>query len=352
MRSSRRRRSNFNPFVSLTDILFNLILVLIFVSALFAQDVNQKYAENQDFQNRISNLQLERNSLVDSVNALTGDLGVAEEREAALRDTNSTLEEQIGILVNNLDGAQIRQQELLKQISVIITDLNASQEDNAFLQEKLTVVIGDLDIAETESKLLEQEITLVLGEADNLREQVSELSRNNFLVVELEWLTESHDLDLHVVDPQGQRFYWNQASYPDATSRLTLDNRIGARPNKPGLEIWTARDVQLGTYRIEVGLWACNRGRDGGSYQRCSTDGLANVLLRHRDGDDLIAEIKLPIDGSYAAVNGQDFSLDESLFNKLLLVAEVEVFEDNGELRLEVKPASGLTSTRLATTQQ
>ena len=360
MRTSKsRRRSNFNPFISLTDILFNLILLLIFASALFAQDINQKYAENRDFQNRLASLQLERDSLIDNVNNLTSDLDDAAELEAALRDNNTTLEEQIGILVSNLDSAQVRQQELLKQISVIVGDLNDAQSENDFLNERITVVLGDLDIAEDANTLLEEEITIIRGSLEdaealtaNLQDEVSELSRNNFLVVELEWLTEPHDLDLHIVDPNGNRFYWDQASYPEATSRLTLDNRIGARPNKPGLEIWTAREVELGTYQIQVGLWGCGRGEGSGGYQVCTTDSISSILLRHRDGDDLIANVTIAADNSYAQISGQEFSLNENLFNQLFTVAEVIVTEENGKIELEVQPSEGLSSVRLATNEQ
>ncbi len=355
MRSSKlKKRSTFNPFISLTDVLFNLVLVLIFASAFFIQDINQKYNENEAFKNRLASLQLERDKLIDSVKNLNTELDDATALQDDLKNMNSSLEEQIGILVSNLDSAQAFQQALAERITVLLGNINDKDAKNKLLEEKITVIIGDLEIAETTNKLLEDKITLTLGSledaqqsATTLRSQVSELSRNNFLVIELEWQSERHDLDLHVTDPKGHRFFWNQATYPDESSRLTLDNRIGARPNKPGLEIWTARDIQPGTYRIEVGLWGCDRATEASGYKVCQTDGQASLLIRHRDGDDLIANITVPANQSYADINGSDFTLNESLFDRLLLVAEVNVYEENGEIRLEVKPANGLSSTRL-----
>ena len=355
MRSGKiKKRSSFNPFISLTDVLFNLVLVLIFASAFFIQDINQKYNENEAFRNRLASLQLERDELIDSVKDLNTELEDASALQEELEGINSSLEEQIGILVSNLDSAQAFQQALAERITVLLGEINDQDAQNKLLEERITVIIGDLEIAEDANRLLEDEITLTLGSleeaqetATTLRNQVSELSRNNFLVVELEWLTESHDLDLHVTDPNGNRFFWNQATYPEESSRLTLDNRIGARPNKPGLEIWTARDIQTGTYRIEVGLWGCDRATEVSGYSVCQTDGQASLLIRHRDGDDLIANINIPANQSYANINGTEFTLNEALFDRLRLVAEVNVYEENGELRLEVSPASGLTSTRL-----
>lgn len=353
-----RKHSSFNPFISLTDVLFNLVLVLIFASALFVQDINQKYNENEAFKNRLASLQIERDKLIDSVKNLNTELDDVTALKEELTDINSSLEEQIGILVSNLDSAQAFQQALAERITVLLGDLNDRDLQRQMLEEKITVIIGDLEVSENARKLLEDEITLTLGSLDEaeqralaLREQVSELSRNNFLVVELEWLTQSHDLDLHVTDPGGKRFYWNQATYAEESSRLTLDNRLGARPNKPGLEIWTARDVKPGTYRIEVGLWGCDRASENDSYKLCQTNGLASLLIRHRDGDDLIGNITIPAQQIYAQISGSTFTLNETLFDRLILIAEVEVFEDDGEVRLEIKPASGLSSSRLASTQ-
>jgi hypothetical protein len=342
MRRGRRRGSSVNPFISLTDVLFNVILVFIFASAIFAQDINRKYAENKAFQDKLASLQLERDTLLSNVEVLTQQLGAAD-------TTQLSLEEQIRTLVGNLDTAQLHQQNLENKISLIMGDLNDADAQRRFLEDKITVVIGEVAGLELQKKVLEDKVTLVLGDLSDaeqralaLRDQVSELSRNNFLVVELEWLTESHDLDLHVTDPAGNRFYWNRATYPDSTARLTLDNRIGARPNKPGLEIWTARDVQLGTYRIEVGLWGCGRTSDSGGYQPCQADGLASVLVRHRDGDESIENIKIPLGQSYAKGAGQGAELTGESLSQLILVAEVEVYDDNGEVRVRVKPAPGL----------
>lgn len=351
----KRRRSTFNPFISLTDILFNLVLVLLFASAIFAQDIERKYAENISFQNRLAALQLERDTLFANVEGLTEELEDAREVEERLLDETLSLEEQIAGLVNNLDLAQARQQQLANRISLILGELGTADAERALLEEKITVILGDLDVAETEKKLLEEEVILMLGtldEADEiaraLREQVSELSRNNFLVVELEWLTESHDLDLHVTDPQGNRFFWQQPAYTATNSRLTLDNRIGARPNKPGLEIWTARELELGTYRIEVGLWGCGREREVDTYKPCQTDALASLLIRHRDGDELIGEIGIGADQSYALAESQTFVLTEAAADQLVLVAEVEVSEQDGQVSVEVKPANGLPLVKLA----
>jgi cell division protein FtsB len=343
----RRKREGVNPFVSLTDVLFNVLLVFIFASAIFAQDISRKFAENQAFQERLANLQLERDDLIRNVENLTTSLDAAQETQDKLQETNLSLEEQIGILVSNLDSAQNRQEQLTQQIALLIGDLGDATTDKRILEEKITVILGDLDIAQDANKLLEDKVALVLGDLDEaeqltaaLRNQVSALSRNNFLVVELEWLSESPDLDLHVIDPDGNRFYWNQASVEGSSGRLTLDNRIGARPNKPGLEIWTDRELKLGTYRVEVGLWGCGRLSEEDGYKPCQEDAVASVLVRHRDDDVEIDDVRIPLTQSYAPARGQDIS---TTLNNLVLVAEIDVTENaEGEVQVNVRPASGL----------
>jgi biopolymer transport protein ExbD len=338
MRRGRRKSSGVNPFISLTDVLFNVLLVFIFASAIFAQDISRKYAENKSFQEKLDALQLERDALLTNVQALTVQLGAAS-------DEKMSLEDQIKTLVGNLDAAQLRQDDLENRISLIVGDLNSADAQNRFLQDKITVVLGDIEGLETANKLLEDKMTIVLGDLTEseqqallLRSQVAELSRNNFLVVELEWLTESHDLDLHIVDPAGNRFYWGRPTYPDSTARLTLDNRIGARPNKPGLEIWTAKDIQLGTYRIEVGLWGCGRTSDSDGYKPCQSDAVASVLVRDRDSDTPVSEIRIPATQNYARGGNPEQALNEESLAQLITVAEVEVFEEDGEVKVVVKP--------------
>ena len=346
-RARRRRKSTFNPFISLTDVLFNLLLVLIFASALLAQDLNARFAENRqiaaenrEFQNRIAALNLERDELVSDIEILEEDLNEAAETEASL-------EEQINGLVNNLDAAGRRQRQLSRRLNLVVGELENSSLENALLNQELTVVLGRVEGLEIQNLALTEDATLLLGELEQAEDLVNALSRNNFLVVELEWLTEAHDLDLHVIDPNGNRFYWDQASYEGESARLTLDNRIGARPNKPGLEIWTARDLDLGTYRVEVGLWGCGRSTEQAGYTPCQSPAVANVLLRHRDGDELISGVTLGQDESYAQVNGADFRLGNDSFNRLQLVAEIEVKEVDEKLELEFRPAGNLETQPL-----
>jgi cell division protein FtsB len=341
-----RNRSSVNPFISLTDVLFNVVLVFILASAIYAQDISRKFAENRAFEEKLASLQLERDDLIQNVERLSGQLDIAKDAQEILKDTNLSLEEQIGILVSNLDSAQSRQEELARQISVILGDLGDTNLEKTVLEQKITVILGELDIAEEENKLLEDKVALILSDLDEaeqltlaLRSQVTELSRNNFLVVELEWLTESHDLDLHVVDPDGNRFYWNRATYPGSSARLTLDNRIGARPNKPGLEIWTDRELKLGTYRVEMGLWGCGRTSDEDGYNPCQEDALASVLVRHRDGDVAIDNITVPMAQRYALANS---ATSEGAPDKLVLVATIDVFEEDDQIQVKVNRAAGL----------
>ncbi len=335
----RRKGSGVNPFISLTDVLFNVVLVFIFASAIFAQDISRKFAENQEFQQKLNALQVERDALFTNVQALTGQLETATGEKVSLED-------QIKTLVANLDAAQLRQDDLENQVSLIVGDLNSRDAQNRFLQDKITVVLGEIEGLETANKILEDRMTIVLGDLSEseqqtlaLRSQVAELSRNNFLVIELEWLTESHDLDLHIVDPSGNRFYWGRPTYANSTARLTLDNRIGARPNKPGLEIWTAKDIQLGTYRIEVGLWGCGRTGDNDGYKPCSADAVASVLVRDRDSDTPLSEVRISATQLYARGGNPDQALNQESLAQLVTVAEVEVFEEDGEVKVAVKSA-------------
>ena len=361
-RRKHRSRSELNPFISLTDILFNLILVLIFATAVIAQNISRVNRENRDFIERLESLLLERDQLEDLTHQLQRALEAAEERGDDLQNENASLQERIMVILGQLRAAEDENLAFSRQLERMLeeieglgaanAELQAENEDlaeregdlleqNASLEERIVDILGQLQVSESERGAMSDDLTL-------LRRQVAELSRNNFLVVELEWLTESHDLDLHVTDPDGLRFYWYESAFVGDSSRITLDNRIGARSGKPGVEMWTARELKLGLYRVEVGLWGCDRQNEADSYEVCTSDSTADVLVRHRDGDDAIQQVQIPALQSYARVQGSNFERDESLFDRLVLVAEIRVFDDNGERRVVVVPAPGLSVTRVS----
>jgi len=74
--------------------------------------------------------------------------------------------------------------------------------------------------------------------------------RKKYLLVVISWNSRD-DVDLHVVDPAGREFYYEQKSFPGTPAKLEEDNIRG-----PGNEIWLHPEVTQGEYKIHYKLYA------------------------------------------------------------------------------------------------
>ena len=113
------------------------------------------------------------------------------------------------------------------------------------------------------------------------------LSRT-FLAVVIQWATELHDVDLHVIDTAGKEFYFEAKTIPGRPGELSADTTKG-----PGVEIWEVSEAPPGEYRVLYNLFDDNGNRapatvKGGVY--------------HRDGHDRFRERRLTRQGRRNAV--------------------------------------------------
>jgi len=86
-------------------------------------------------------------------------------------------------------------------------------------------------------------------------EKLMELLKGSYLVVVLQWDTFAQDVDLHVVDPAGNEFYYEEtnrdgSTFPGEDAFLTVDSRDG-----PGVEVWLNPTADAGEYRILANLY-------------------------------------------------------------------------------------------------
>jgi hypothetical protein len=141
------------------------------------------------------------------------------------------------------------------------------------------------DAAETRRRLAAAEAQLRSAEARN-----AELARKlakTFLVLYVRWNT-ADDVDLHVIDPSGARFYFDRKTIPGRPGVLSEDTLIG-----PGNEVWEVRDAPSGEYRVEVQLFEVN------------DPGRAAVVqgrVFHRDGSNVFREVSLSREKQIAVV--------------------------------------------------
>ena len=66
----------------------------------------------------------------------------------------------------------------------------------------------------------------------------------------IQWPTEKHDVDLHVIDAADQEFYFSARVIPGRPGELRWDTQYG-----PGVEIWEVSEAPPREYRILYNLF-------------------------------------------------------------------------------------------------
>ena len=117
------------------------------------------------------------------------------------------------------------------------------------------------------------------AELDACEEKLS----RTFLAVVIQWGTESHDVDLHVIDPAGNEFFYNARRHRPHPGELSADTTNG-----PGVEIWEVAQAPPGEYRVLYNLYGHNGNPD---------NAIVKGGVYHRDGHDKLRERQLAREG-------------------------------------------------------
>ena len=84
---------------------------------------------------------------------------------------------------------------------------------------------------------------------DSLQEALAEERRRKFLLVTISW-DRNDDVDLHVVDPRGNEYYYAERRYAGSPARFEEDTVAG-----PGNEVWLHPRVEPGEYAVHYRLF-------------------------------------------------------------------------------------------------
>ena len=159
------------------------------------------------------------------------------QKEAALASANAELGQ-----CQALDAQKERQ----------IADLSSQLQQSAN-------VAGQVQRLQSELAAAQQGVT----ETTTLRQRLQSCEQalaQTFIVVSIEWPTAGADVDLHVIDPQGNEFDFaknnrTRTNYPNSLAQLSYDNTRG-----PGVELWQHPQATPGTYKIIYVLFSAPSG--------------------------------------------------------------------------------------------
>ena len=71
-----------------------------------------------------------------------------------------------------------------------------------------------------------------------------------FLTLVIQWPTQKHDVDLHIIDAADREFYFSAKTIPGRPGGLRWDTQRG-----PGVEIWEVSEAPPGEYEILYNLF-------------------------------------------------------------------------------------------------
>ena len=116
---------------------------------------------------------------------------------------------------------------------------------------------SDLAAAESRNGELQSELAAAEARAEAAGAAAEELEscrralKKTFVLVLASWSTNIDDVDLHVVDPRGNEFYFSDRRHSGSDAVFEEDNTDG-----PGNEIWLHPNAEPGRYRVCYKLYS------------------------------------------------------------------------------------------------
>ena len=210
-------------------------------------------------------------------------------------------EQQLAETEQQLAETEQQLAETRQQLAETQQQLVESQQQLAETQQQLQSC--QTDLAQTRAELQETQDALqqaqsqqgALQQAQAQLQRCREELRKKFVLVVISWNTED-DVDLHVIDPQGNEFYYSQRTYPGSEAKLEEDNVRG-----PGNEIWLHPAALPGEYRVYYKLFDERTGSVSVRGAILTPEGREPIPDRRLDRDGqkpLVAVITVDNDGN------------------------------------------------------
>jgi len=101
----------------------------------------------------------------------------------------------------------------------------------------------DLKKSESQRKELKKE----KEELEKANKKMQDELLKTFCVINMKWKNSTKvDIDLHIVDPDGDEYYFSKMSYPGKSAFFAVDS-VGV---KRGAEVWMDKQLKPGKYKI------------------------------------------------------------------------------------------------------
>lgn len=198
--------------------------------------------------------------------------------------------------------------EVVAQLKDDLTQTQEQLQNSQAAAESCEVNLADVnrDNQRLQSELddSQQIMNAALTNAQQLQHAVDacgQVEQMSFMLILMSWQT-TDDIDLHIVDPNGERFFYNDRSSNSSIATFEEDSIRG-----PANEIWMHPAAEPGEYRVYYNYYRRTNSepvsvRGSIFHQRGKTD-IDEVQLSAATGDDfenapLVATIVMGTDGA------------------------------------------------------
>ncbi|HEC83880.1 MAG TPA: hypothetical protein ENI48_01345 [Thioploca sp.] len=218
---------------------------------------------------------------------------------------NAEIVERMSALRQELEQTQAALAQTQQQLQECTAQREQCEAQRSELQARVTRL-------ERENRQFEQQLQECRAQNANLQGQINSLQqevencheklKQTFLAVVMKWATDKQDVDLHMIDADGNEFYYSQhnrerSHFRSSNAELSIDTTNG-----PGIEIWEEPRAKPGRYRIYANFFS----RNGNSknplvkstiYYRDGSKKLRDVTLTHEKRKKLVAIVEVNAEG-------------------------------------------------------
>ncbi len=161
--------------------------------------------------------------------------------------------------------------EQLEQMSLELETLNEVLEQT------------QLELAMCEAQSQDQDTTpdIILTDVQEELESFQAQLAQTFAMMVINWST-GDDVDLHIIDPAGNEYYYAARNFPGSDAALAKDNTNG-----PGNEIWLSPSAMEEEYEVYTSMFAKNDNNPA----------VVTGSIIYRDGRIFIPDITLTSSG-------------------------------------------------------
>ena len=199
--------------------------------------------------------------------------------------------------LERLQQEEVDNEALQGVLSEIREDLERRLEEaRAAARREVAAARRDAEEARDAADAAHREAEVARGKAGAAGRELERERRRKFLLVTISWKGKD-DVDLHIVDPLGNEFYYDARTHSGTVARFEEDTVHG-----PGNEVWLHPQVTPGKYKIYYHLF---RKRDSGSVtvrgsvaHSVDRDELRPRTLRRKGDKPLVATVIVDEDGN------------------------------------------------------